>query len=88
MYSGKLGKMGFPDKNRILSRYFPVFWGDKIFFSFDPIIGLLDLKLVQLDTNFIKIGQEMAKIDRGKMDEIGHFWHFYLSLNLAIFIRF
>ena len=27
-----------------------------IFSPFDPIIGLLDLELVQLDTNFIKIG--------------------------------
>ena len=50
------------------------------------MIGLLDLKLVQLDTNFIKIGEEMAKIDRCKIDKIGHFYTISLVPRFGIFL--
>ena len=76
-YCGKSEKSACPGKNRFYQNIFRILGKTNFFSPFDPIIWLLDLELVQIDTNFIKIGWEMAKIDRSKIDEISHFWQIF-----------
>ena len=55
-YCGKSEKSAFPEKPDFYKPVFRFFGKTKFFSPFLPKIGLLDPKLVQLDTNFIKIG--------------------------------
>ena len=53
----------------------------QIFENFDPGIGFLDPKLVQIDVKNVKIGQKMADIEKLKRVKNG-----YSNENFEIFL--